>query len=413
MSLLSDLGLEFVNPTTINSGLKQLKPTEDPQIFSVILKIPGLENTTIRYSRHNFYNQIKKYIRCSGGACCAKAEELNDWLEKLPEGDQRKRQKPRAQTRYILPVVLYQGKSAQAYGGPIEVRYIDISAATYREWDQARAAVNEDLAPFYQRDFIMTQSPTIKGVPVMTHLESKAKWLTDPSLNAEVSHILSNPNFINDYVKVVPAKMDDNDFLRAWNAAMRQPVTAAEQAINAQTVQPAFAQPAMSQQVVQPVNVTPAQPVNVTPVQQPTIDMNVMNTPQVEAVAQPTPTPEAVQPTSINTGGLPISNVAATAPSVGVPFTPQNIITGAYNTGTPVNSITPEVAMNIPPVQIPEAVQPVNVAPAAAPTQPAAQPAPAPTQPAPAPAQPTTSQSEINLANIGDLDAIINSLPPQ
>lgn len=404
MSLLSDLGLEFVNPTTINSGLKQLKPADDPQIFSVILKIPGLENTTIRYSRHNFYNQIKKYIRCSGGACCAKAEELNDWLEKLPEGDQRKRQKPRAQIRYILPVVLYQGKSAQAYGGPIEVRYIDISAATYREWDQARAAVNEDLAPFYQRDFIMTQSPTIKGVPVMTHLESKAKWLTDPSINAEVLHILSNPNFINDYVKVVPAKMEDNDFLRAWNAAMRQPVTAAEQAINAQAAQPAIAQPAISQPIVQPVNVTPVQQ----PTPQPTIDMNVMNTPQIDAtesVAQSTPMPEVVQPAPINTG-LPISNTAATTPSVGVPFTPQNIITGAYNTGTPVNSITPEVAMNIPPVQIPEAVQSVNVAPAAAPTQSVA-------QPAPAPAQPTTSQSEINLANVGDLDAIINSLPPQ
>ena len=402
--LLSNLGLEFVDPTTINTGLKQLKPSDEPQIFSVILGIPGLENTTIKYSRHNFYNQIKRNIRCSGGSCCVKAQELHDWLAKLPDDDQRKRQRPLAQTRYILPVVLYQGKTAQAYGGPVEVRYIDISAPTYIKWDQARAAVNEDIAPFYQRDFIMTQDASIKGVPVMTHLESKAKWLTDPALNAEVRNVISNPDFIQNYVKVVPPKMSEEDFLNAWNTAMAAKTqTVAEQAVNAsqQTIiQPAVSMPSMtgvSVQIPQPIQVTPAQPINV--------DMNVMNTPtptvQVETT-QPVQveTPQPVQPTQpinqqvpINTG-IPVTTTPATNPSVDVPYTPQNIITGAYSTGAPTSTVLPESVINMQPVQLApaEAVNPQTVT------------------PAPAPA-PSTSQSEISLTNVEDLDAILKSLP--
>ena len=410
--LLSSLGLELVDPTTINTGLKQLKPSDEPQIFSVILGIPGLENTTIKYSRHNFYNQIKRNIRCSGGSCCVKAQELHDWLAKLPEEDQRKRQKPLAQTRYILPVVLYQGKTAQAYGGPIEVRYIDISAPTYIKWDQARAAVNEDIAPFYQRDFIMTQDASIKGVPVMTHLESKAKWLTDPALNAEVRDIISSPDFIQDYVKVVPPKMSEEDFLHAWNTAMSAKAqTVAEQVVNQQaTIQPAVSMPSItniSAQIPQPIQATPVQPI--------AVDMNAINTPaptvQAEApqpvqVAPVQSTPvqpvQPVQPVNqqvpINTG-IPVTTTPATNPSVDVPYTPQNIITGAYSTGAPTSTVLPESVINMQPVQLApaEAVNPQTVA-------------PAPTPAAPTPA-PSTSQSEISLTNVEDLDAILKSLP--
>lgn len=404
MSLLSDLGLEFVNPTTINTGLKLLKPSEEAQIFSVILNIPGLENTTIKYSRHNFYNQMKRSVRCWGGSCCVKAQELNDWLAKLPEDDQRKRQRPLAQTRYILPVVLYQGKTAQAYGGPIEVRYIDIAAPTYIKWDQARAAVNEDIAPFYQRDFIMTQDSSIKGVPVMTHLESKAKWLTDPALNAEVMAIISKPDFIQDYVKVVPNKMSDSEFLTAWNAAMSKPVTAAEQAVNAATIQPAVAMPQvqtpqitiqtpmaqpMQIESVQPaVQEAPAQQVNVAPITS-------------ETIQQVNVTP-AQQQIPLNTGlpFTPAQPAASTenADNSGVPFTPQNLINGSYTLPNPVSSVSPADIVNMQPVQLApaEAVQAVQ--------QP---------EPTPAAETPTTAQTEISLANVGDLDAIIGSLKAQ
>ena len=30
----------------------------------------------------------------------------------------------------------------------------------------------------------MTSKPNMKGVPLMTHTESRAKWLTDPAINA-------------------------------------------------------------------------------------------------------------------------------------------------------------------------------------------------------------------------------------
>ena len=61
--LLASLGLEFVNPNAVTKGLKALKPSDEPQIFSVISSIPGLENTVIRYQQHDFFNQIKRKIR--------------------------------------------------------------------------------------------------------------------------------------------------------------------------------------------------------------------------------------------------------------------------------------------------------------------------------------------------------------
>jgi hypothetical protein len=400
--LLSSLGLEFVNPNTISTELKQLKPGDEPQIFSVILQAPGLENTTIKYKRHNFYNQIKRNIRCTGGACCVKADELNDFLSKLPEGDLRKRQKPKAQTRYILPVVVYQGKSAQAYGGPVEVRYLDIAEATYVSWDKNRAAVNEDNCPFYQRDFIMTADAQMKSVPNMTHLENRAKWLTDPALNAEVMNILQNPNFIKDYVDVVPKKLEEPEFLNLWKAAMSQPQqTVAEQVLQqtAQHVQPVIQQ--LVQPTIQPVVQPTIQPV-VQPTQisvAPAVDMSVINNP-APTVQEIAPQPVNVVPSNqvpINVG-LPLSPTSAAAPSTDVPFTPQNIINGSYNAGSLVNTVTPENIVNMAPVTL----APSEVVEAVQPAQPAVAPAPTPV---------STSQSEISLASIGDLDSIINSLP--
>lgn len=408
--LLSNLGLEFVNPTAINTGLKQLKPSDEPQIFSIILSIPGLENTTIKYERHNFYNQIRKNIRCSGGTCCVKAQELNDWLSKLPDGDERKRQKPLAQTRYILPVVLYQGKTAQAYGGPIEVRYIDIAKPTYIKWDQARSAVNEEIAPFYQRDFIMTCDPNIKSVPVMTHLESRAKWLTDPTINAEVMAILNNPNFIQDYVKVVPPKMNDSDFISAWNASMHK-TTVAEQVLNNEVIKPAIAPNFEINQNV----LSAQQPISVPNIQSaPTeqafkLDMNAANTPQImvqensaqSVEAKPAEPAQTVAETVPINVGLPTTSINTT-PNTNVPFTPQNIINGTYSAGALTNTITPEAVVTM---------QPVTLAPAQVVEQ-ATNNIEATSVNTNTAEVPTTSQSEISLANIGDLDAIMKNLPP-
>ena len=399
--LLASLGLEFVNPNAVTRGLKALKPSDEPQIFSVISNIPGLENTVIKYRQHDFYNQIKRKIRCNGGSCCQKARDLGEFLNSLPDDDMRKRQKPYAQTRLIIPVVLYQGKTIQAYGGPVEVRFINIAEAIYKDWDSARSAVNEDIAPFYQRDFIMTSKPNMKGVPLMTHTESRAKWLTDPAINAEVMKIVSSPDFINDYVKNVPAMLDDHEFLNMWNAAMNSQ-TAAEKAIAQRTQAP-----------IQPSIVTPAVsfPQPDTAYQ---IDMSVLNTPPViaaESVPQPVQVQQVVAPQPVQVQQVvepqPSEPVVAPQPAFTapeVPFTPQNVINGTYNTGSLTGTIAPEAIVNMQPVQLNQPV--IQPAPAAAEVV-------APTEVA-APVQqavPAPSQSEINLTDIGDLDAIINSLP--
>lgn len=394
--LLASLGLEFVNPTSINTGLKQLKPSEEPQIFSVILNTPSLPNTMIKYDRHNFYNQIKRNIRCSGGACCAKARVLEDYLAKLPEGDQRKRQKPKKQTRYVLPVVVYQGKSASTYGGPIEVRYIDISWSTYKDWDTARAAVNEEVCPFYQRDFIMTQDTSIKGVPVITHTENRAKWTVDPAIQQEVLNIVTDPKFVENYVKVIPPIIEESEFLAMWDSAMNQ-ATMAEQALAAAAaIQPAISQPQinMQPQIMAQPQVMPQmlqQPVNTTPVE------------PVQAVqpVNPTPIAESVAPAEIPVNmGIPMTQTPVT-PIADVPYTPQNIINGTYTTATLTNTVAPETIVNM---------QPVSLAPAEALSH-VTNPAPQPVNVQPAQAAPALAQSEISLADIGDLDSIINSLP--
>jgi hypothetical protein len=273
--------------------------------------------------------------------------------------------------------VLYQGKTAQSYGGPIEIRYIDISESTYISWDQGRQAVNEDSCPYYQRDFIMTQDPKIKQVPVMTHLENRAKWTVDPALQAEVQAILSNPNFINDYVKIVPPKMSEEEFLSAWKVAMSQPQqTIAERVVaqQTQTIQPAL-QPTIQPVDMSSINVQPQQ-VNVAPTQN-QVPLNL---------------------------GLPVNATPVQQPvQENVAYTPQNLINGTYNVPPVVNTISPENIVNMQPVTLAPAevveqvtTQPVQATPVETPTT-----------------QPTTTQNEISLANIGDLDSIINSLPQQ
>jgi hypothetical protein len=386
--LLSSLGLEFVDPYNANAGLKQLKPQDEPQIFSVITQIPGMPNTVIKFPQH-YFEQLKKRIRCHGGSCCIKAAELKEALSKLPDDDKRKRFDGKRQYRYLFPVVLYQGKSAQAYGGPVEIRYMDISGFTYNEWDSARDAVNADIAPFYERDFILTKKSPQMPSAQMHHLESRAKWLTDPALHEEVMKQISDPTFVENYVKVIPPKMTEEEFLAAWNAATAQATsqqTIAEQVLNnsAQSpiIQPAVAQP---QIVVPPITAT--QSVAPTPVE-----------PQQVSV-----TPVAQVPLNI---GIPITQ--STAPqNTNVPFTPQNLINGTYNAGTLTNTVSPADVVNMQPVSLAPASIVEQVTPAAVtPVQTTA----IPTE---AKAAPATSQSEISLADIGDLDAIINSLPKQ
>lgn len=380
--LLASLGLEFVDPYSISKGLKKLKPTEEPQIFSVISKLPGMERTIITFNQHDFYNQIKRKIRCSGGACCAKAAELNEFLKSLPENDERKRQNCRRQKRYIIPVVVYQGKSAQAYGGPIEIRYLDLSDSTYRDWDQARSTVNEDIAPFYERDFVMTQGAQIKMVPKITHLENRAKWLTDPAINAEVMAAVSAPDFIENFVKTVPVLLQEDEFLEAWESA-KKTQTAAESAIAQAAVQP------MVQPAIQPA---------VRPMIQTTVQPAVQTAPQPAQVVQPAIQP-AVQP-MVQAPSMPVQPQVA--------FTPQNVINGSFSAGTLTNTVTPEAAINMGATPIdmtsmqPQIAQPASVENTAIPVQPA----PAPVQSSPAP-----STVEISLDGIGDLQSIIDNLP--
>lgn len=355
--LLASLGVEFVDPYAINTGLKKLKPLDEPQIFSVITSIPGLPNPVIKYPQH-YFDQLRKNIRCHGGSCCIKAAELKDALAKLPEEERGKRSDGKRQMRYILPVVLYSGKSPQAYGGPVEVRFLNISGYTYDEWDAARETVNADIAPFYERDFVLTKkSPQIPSAS-MHHLESRAKWLTDPAINAEVVKIISAPDFLENYVKAIPPKMTEEEFLSAWSAGTQK--TVAEQAV-ANATQPVV-QPAVT---VQPIVTIPQpQPQVVTPVVSTTVEPQPVEV-AVESVATPTVDYQSVD------------------------YTPQNIINGTYTMPPLENTITPTQAMNMQPVQ---------------PEVPAMEVAPAENASA-------VSQAEISLTDIGDLDAIINSLP--
>ena len=141
--------------------------------------------------------------------------------------------------------------------------------------------------------------------------------------------------------------------------------------------------------------------------------MSVLNTPPViatESVPQPVQVQQVVAPQPVQVQQVvepqPSEPVVAPQPAFTapeVPFTPQNVINGTYNTGSLTGTIAPEAIVNMQPVQLNQPV--IQPAPAAAEVV-------APTEVAPVQqAVPAPSQSEINLTDIGDLDAIINSLP--
>ena len=299
----------------------------------------------------------------------------------------------------MIPVVLYQGRSIQSFGGPVEVRYIDISAYSYSKWSNARNAVNEDLVPFYERDFILTEDPDIKGSPVINPLETRAKWLTDPALNAEVMRVISDPNFTDSYIQRVPKMYSENEFLSMWNAAVKNQMesqTEAEKAVTgAATV---YVQPAVPTQIVPPriEPVYAASNVIPEPIQTTTVQNIQPVEPTLQNIAPQPVTIQPIQATPTNLG-LPVTQTK-TETNTNVAYTPQNIINGSYSVGGINNTIAPEAIVNMQPVS----VTPNEVLEAAKQTQEA---------PVASGETPTMSQTEINLNTVQDLDSIISQLP--
>ena len=234
--------------------------------------------------------------------------------------------------------------------------------------------------------------------------------------------IISSPEFVKDYSQKVPKSYTDTEFLAMWNANIKNVVsgsTAAEQAINT-----AATNTIMQQQT--PIAMQQTQTV-LKPAY--SLDMNVLNTPPVMAQTQPVqaqpvqtqpvqaqpiepqiaPEPVQTQPVQaqpINTG-LPVTQIE-TQPSVDVPYTPQNIINGSYSTGGIISTVTPESVVSMQPVILPSVnPEPVQMQPVQ--SQPVT-----PVQPeqsvAPTAQTPVTSQTEINLNQVQDLDKIISQL---
>lgn len=398
--LLGSLGLEFVNLMDIDTGLKQLKPMEELQIFSPILSSAHNKNLALPYKRHNFYGLLKRNIRCNGGVCCTKAKLYDNWINSLPDSDPRKKQSSaKEQERFIIPVVVYTGKSVQNYGGPIEIRYLDLSRYSYQnDWLPGANAVNTEIAPFFERDFIITCKKDMKSVPAFNCLETRAKWYTDPQINTEVRAIVDAPDFADKLVAKVPKLYSDEEFLNMWNSAvkaMAEDKTEAEKAVAAQQIQPAIA-----------INGYSAQPIQVQPM-------------QVQPVQASQLVQEAVAPQPVQATGLPLTSVSQPV-NTNVPYTPQNIINGAYQAGGLTGVITPEAAINMQPTQV--APQPVQAAVVQEPAQDATQsvqtaaPQQEPVQTAVQPVQEQApasaiSQSEISLSNIQDLDALLGNIP--
>lgn len=359
--LFSSLGLTLVNPTTNVGGLRRLKQNDEQQFIAYIPRIPGCNQDPVIQYRQHYFSRLQKTVRCNGGACCIKAQESDAARERLPESEKAKVRSAKAQTRYMFPVLLYTGTSMSNYGAPVELRYMDVSWSVFNEWQEGRELVNNEIAPYFERDFILTKS-NINGtsmvVPKLTACESRAKWLTDPAINAMVQELLSKEGLLKEYVDKVPKQYTEEEFNAMWEAS-KPAMTAAQTAIMQQANQTAgLSQPIVQQPIVQPI-----QPMQVQPVQ-------------------------PVQPL----GQQPMQ----------VAYTPQNIIAGTYNNTSPV--VTAESAINQAPSvsaeQVLQATTPVAQTPIQ--TTPAA--------PAEATA-PSVSQTEVDLSSIGDLDAIIASLP--
>ena len=368
----ADLGLQFVDPYNEHVGLKALKPQNEARIFSIITSIPGMPSTFIKFYQH-YFDQLRKKVRCTGQNCCLKAYEVKTMLDALPEQERKGKSDGKRQLRYIFPVVVYQGSDARSYGGPVEIRYMDLPGTSFNQLQNAASTVNEEIAPLFERDFMLTRDPSkTMPVPVINHLECRAKWLTDPVLNAEVQKQLED--FVPKLLEVIPKRYTEEEFNKMW-----------EEAKSAQSIAQTVAAQAP-----------------------------IVNTPNIISPVQPIPAPAQVQPIQV----APVqpvqaaNPVPATIPTPSAQFTPQNLINGGFtlptvqNTVTPVqNIVTPESLVATPAVNpapvvnpAPEAAPQIQVPPVQAETT-----APAST--------PVMAQTEINLDSIGDLTSIINNLP--
>ena len=81
--------------------------------------------------------------------------------------------------------------------------------------------MNAEIAPFFERDFIITCKKDMKSVPAFNCLETRAKWYTDPQINTEVRAIVDAPDFADKLVAKVPKLYSDEEFLNMWNSAVK------------------------------------------------------------------------------------------------------------------------------------------------------------------------------------------------
>lgn len=413
-NVLASLGLEFVNPYEVKLGLKRLKPSAEAQICAPIMSVPGVfESTLIKYKEHNFYDVLKKRIRCTGGSCCAKARDYMNFLDTLPDTDPRKRGRCSAQERVIFPVVLYQGKTIQAYGGPIEIRYMDLSLATYTKWVEKSASVNAEIAPFFERDFLLTYASATMKDAELSHLETRAKWLSDPAMSAQVMKELTDPGFLENYVRAVPVQMSEEDFLKAWSEGIvnaQQAQTAAEAAT---TMQPAINTMQMmngyipgQSPIPQPMQIQPqavpispiAQPIQMQSIPQPVqlqpqqLQAQQLQPQQPQLIVPQNPIPTVAQPVMETPQPVQVTPVLQSQPAVETPQTVQ------------VTPVSQPIVQEVVPTTIAQPLEPtVAVTPEA--TVPTTETATAAT-----PVTPAMTQQEISLSNVQDLDAIIKNL---
>lgn len=353
----ADLGLQFVDPYNEHVGLKALKPQNEARIFSIITSLPGLPSTFIKFYQH-YFDQLRKKVRCTGQNCCLKAYETKMMLDALPEHERKGKSDGKRQLRYIFPVVVYQGGDARSYGGPVEIRYMDLPGTSFNQLQNAASTVNEEIAPLFERDFMLTRDPSkTMPIPVINHLECRAKWMTDPVLNAEVQKQLED--FMPKFLDVIPKRYTEEEFVKMWEDAKSSQSVA--QTVAAQT--PIVSTP----NIISPIQQIPAPAQIVQPVQ-------VQPVPPAPVQAQPVPP----------------------APVQAQPFTPQNIITGTY--AIPQTSNVPATETSVIPTSVPQAVSIESlVEPTTANTS--------------VPETPSMAQTEINLDSIGDLSSIINNLP--
>ena len=233
--------------------------------------MPGLPNTILTFDQH-YFDQIRRKVRCWGGSCCVHALQTKAIYDSLSQEERKGKSAGTRTTRVFLPVVVYTGNNVRSYGGPVELRFLDLAYNTFCTWANAQNTVNEEVAPFWERDFMLTRDTgKTMNVPVFNHLESRAKWLTDPAITAEVQRLVSE-DFISKYLDCVPKSFSDAEFEDLWTNAEKSK-TVAQTMVQQQNL---VAQTPIAQTVATN-NVQPTpQPVQVTP---------VVPTPVAESVA--------------------------------------------------------------------------------------------------------------------------------